>query len=104
MSSLLIIGHDTPDTKIKQILRTFPSVEIYNIFGSTEVGPISYKISNTSTELCEYTTSKLVPGIQIYVQDSDTYEHLEAGVTGELMAGGPQLMTGYLENLYTDIN
>lgn len=77
-------------------MRTFPSVEIYSVYCSTEAGPISYTINNStsSTQPFDNPVAKLVPGIHIYVENSETKEHVGPNVVGELMIGGPQLMTG----------
>lgn len=76
-------------------MNIFPSVQIYGVYGLTESGPISYTITSTAENIDE-SIGKLVPGIQIYIKNSETHEHLGPGVIGDLMVGGPQLTIGYV--------
>lgn len=67
-------------------------MEIFNIYGLTEAGTISYALLSLDNK--SLTVGKLAPGLQIYVNKPDTNEHLGPNVVGQIMIGGPQLMIG----------
>lgn len=95
LKRLIVVGPPIPTSKLKYVKHTFPSVETINLYGLTESDTISYSI--LEDDFVVEHSSKLVPGIQIYVKSDKTQEHLGPNLIGELMVGGPQLMARFLK-------
>lgn len=92
---------------VRQLYRNKFKLEIFEGFGCTETTPVS--AVNTKDVLMDDwktvlqgnkpgTVGAPLPGTQFRIVDPDTMEELPIGEDGLILAGGAQIMKGYLKN------
>lgn len=92
---------------VRQLYRTKFKLEIFEGFGCTETTPVS--AVNTKDVLMDDwktvlqgnkpgTVGAPLPGTQFRIVDPDTMEELPVGEDGLILAGGAQIMKGYLKD------
>ncbi|MFC1983268.1 class I adenylate-forming enzyme family protein [Chloroflexota bacterium] len=109
LSSIKVITYGAapmPLTVIKKALELFPGVSFINAFGQTEtastitsLGPEDHVITGTEEEKEKKlkrlaSIGKPMPDVEMKVVDEEGHE-LSQGETGEILARGPRVMSGY---------
>lgn len=78
----------------KQLEKYFPNIKgIYDVYGSTEVG-IASILQAEDSWLKEGSVGKPMPFVQVKIVDEQD-RPLDAGMVGELVCCGPNVMVGY---------
>ena len=84
-----------PIEHIRKLRQLFPQVKIYSMYGLTECKRVSY-LPPEQIDLRPGSVGKGMPNEEVYIVDN-TGERVGAGVTGELVVRGANVMKGYWE-------
>ncbi|MGE0233195.1 MAG: class I adenylate-forming enzyme family protein [Flavobacteriaceae bacterium] len=94
LDALMFGGSPTTAEVVRRLTKTFPHVELRNLFAPTETGPAGTLI--VSPEILDKPTSVGVPWplVEVAIVDDDN-NLLPANRNGEICTRGPCVMTGY---------
>jgi long-chain acyl-CoA synthetase len=84
-----------PTHHIKELRRLFPDVRIYSMYGLTECKRVSYLPPN-QIDIRPTSVGRGMPNEEIFIVD-DEGNRVAAGVVGELVIRGSNVMKGYWE-------
>lgn len=83
-----------PKKTIFSLMKAFPDVEIYSMYGLTECKRVSYlppeKLSNKPESV-----GQAIPGTEVFIVDKQGKRIDKSGVVGELVVRGSHIMSGY---------
>ena len=88
-------GQVLPPKHIAQLREMFPKVKIYSMYGLTECKRVSY-LPPEELEKRPGSVGKAMPATEAYIVDENDEEITEAGIPGELVVRGANVMKGYL--------
>ncbi len=83
-----------PTETRKQIMKHFPNVKIFDLFGQTEMSPLVSALRHSEAEGRETSVGKALPFIEIRVVD-DQDNDVPVGTVGEAIYRGPTFMKKY---------
>jgi fatty-acyl-CoA synthase len=86
-----------PTETRKQIMKHFPNVRIFDMFGQTEMSPVVSGLVPSEYEGRETSVGKALPFIEIRVVD-DEDKDVPVGEVGEAIYRGPTIMKEYYKN------
>jgi len=86
-----------PTETRKQILKHFPNVKIFDMFGQTEMSPVVSGLMPSEYEGRETSVGRALPFIEIRVVD-DKDNDVPVGEIGEAIYRGPTVMKEYYKN------
>jgi acyl-CoA synthetase (AMP-forming)/AMP-acid ligase II len=86
-----------PTETRRQIIKTFPNVKIFDLFGQTEMSPLVAGLSHSESEGREGSVGRAIPFIEIRVVD-DNDNDVPVGEVGEAIYRGPTVMKEYYKN------
>jgi len=78
----------------KQIMKHFPNVKIFDMFGQTEMSPVVSGLLHSKSEGRETSVGRALPFIEIRVVDDDDND-VPVGEVGEAIYRGPTVMREY---------
>jgi len=78
----------------KQIMKFFPNVKIFDMFGQTEMSPVVSGLVPSESEGRETSVGKALPFIEIRVVDDEDND-VPLGTVGEAIYRGPTIMKEY---------
>jgi long-chain acyl-CoA synthetase len=84
-----------PTEHIRQLRRLLPDVKIFSMYGLTECKRVSY-LSPEQIDIRPASVGRGMPNEEVYIVD-DAGRRSEAGVVGELVVRGSNVMKGYWE-------
>ncbi len=90
-------GDAMPPRITNELLRKFPNKRLYLMYGLTEASPRLTYLDPALALKKPDSVGKAVPGVRVKVVDSLGRE-CEAGVVGEIIASGDNVMLGYWNN------
>lgn len=79
---------------INRLIRIFPKVRIYSMYGLTECKRVSY-LPPEELEKRPSSVGKAIPNTEVYIIDEQGNEITNAGQIGELVVRGSHVMKGY---------
>ncbi len=97
LKKLVISGECLSEVTAKTIREIYSQAEIYHVYGLTEASP---RVAFSEPELFDEQPSKIstpLPSVRIKVAD-DKGREVPAGVHGELLVKGPNVMLGYYKD------
>ncbi|MBA7466301.1 Long-chain-fatty-acid--CoA ligase [subsurface metagenome] len=86
-----------PTETRKQIMKHFPNVKIFDLFGQTEMSPLVSALRHSESQGRETSVGKALPFIEIRVVD-DNDNDVPVGTVGEAIYRGPTVMKEYYKN------
>jgi fatty-acyl-CoA synthase len=86
-----------PTETRRQILKAFPNVRIFDMFGQTEMSPVVSMLPHSQSEGRETSVGKALPFIEIRVVDEQDND-VPVGQVGEAVYRGPTLMKEYYKD------
>lgn len=86
------------ETLLRDLTATFPDAEICAVFGQTEMSPVTCALSGADTLRKFGSVGKVVRTVAARVIDSDGND-VPRGEVGEIVYRGPNMMSGYWNNL-----
>ena len=86
-----------PTETRKQIMKHFPNVKIFDLFGQTEMSPLVSALLHSEAEGRETSVGRALPFIEIRVVD-DNDNDVPVGTVGEAIYRGPTAMKEYYKN------
>jgi long-chain acyl-CoA synthetase len=87
-------GQAMPPKHLQLLHQTFPGVKIFSMYGLTECKRVSY-LPPEELEKRPGSVGKAMPNTEVYLVDEKDREINEAGVAGELVVRGANVMKGY---------
>ncbi|MGB2583659.1 MAG: long-chain-fatty-acid--CoA ligase [Dehalococcoidia bacterium] len=81
----------------RQIVKHFPNVKIFDMFGQTEMSPVVSGLPPSEAEGRETSVGRAFPFIEIRVVDDDDND-VPLGTVGEAIYRGPTVMKEYYKN------
>ncbi|TEU03027.1 MAG: acyl-CoA synthetase, partial [Dehalococcoidia bacterium] len=86
-----------PTETRKQIMKHFPNVKIFDLFGQTEMSPLVSALRHSESQGRETSVGRALPFIEIRVVD-DNDNDVPVGTVGEAIYRGPTVMKEYYKN------
>ncbi|MDR9459385.1 MAG: long-chain fatty acid--CoA ligase [Dehalococcoidia bacterium] len=86
-----------PTETRKQILKYFPNVKIFDLFGQTEMSPLVSGLRHSEAEGRDTSVGRALPFIEIRVVDSEDND-VPVGTVGEAIYRGPTVMKEYYKD------
>jgi fatty-acyl-CoA synthase len=86
-----------PTETRRQIMQHFPRVNIFDLFGQTEMSPVVCGLRPSDAEGHETSVGKAIPFVEIRLVDDDDNE-VPLGQVGEAVYRGPTVMKEYYKN------
>jgi acyl-CoA synthetase (AMP-forming)/AMP-acid ligase II len=86
-----------PTETRKQIMKHFPNVKIFDLFGQTEMSPVVSALRPSEAEGRNTSVGKALPFIEIRVVDNEDND-VPVGTVGEAIYRGPTVMKEYYKN------
>ncbi|ADG80750.1 AMP-dependent synthetase and ligase OS=Tsukamurella paurometabola (strain ATCC 8368 / DSM /CCUG 35730 / CIP 100753 / JCM 10117 / KCTC 9821 / NBRC 16120/ NCIMB 702349 / NCTC 13040) OX=521096 GN=Tpau_4181 PE=3 SV=1 [Tsukamurella paurometabola] len=86
------------ETLLRELTATFPDAEICAVFGQTEMSPVTCALSGADTLRKFGSVGKVVRTVAARVIDPDGND-VPRGQIGEIVYRGPNMMSGYWNNL-----
>ena len=86
-----------PTETRRQILKYFPNVKIFDMFGQTEMSPVVSGLLHSESEGRETSVGRVLPFIEIRVVDDEDND-VPVGEVGEAIYRGPTVMKEYYKN------
>ena len=83
-----------PKKTIFGLIEAFPNVKVFSMYGLTECKRVSY-LPPEKLRLKPDSVGKAMPNTEAFIVDSDGNRVSRAGVVGELVVRGPNVMVGY---------
>ncbi len=83
-----------PEKYISLLKEYFPWVKIYSMYGLTECKRVSYLAPEQLTKK-PTSVGKAMPNTEVWLVDEQDNKITEAGIIGELVVRGPNVMQGY---------
>jgi acyl-CoA synthetase (AMP-forming)/AMP-acid ligase II len=83
-----------PPKHITQLREIFPRVKIFSMYGLTECKRVSY-LPPEELDRKPSSVGKAIPNTEAYIVDEKGIEITEAGIPGELVVRGSNVMKGY---------
>ncbi len=87
-------GQALPSKHIAQLRQVFPKAKIYSMYGLTECKRVSYLPPDKLEEKPD-SVGKAMPNTEVYIVDEEGKVITEAGIAGELVVRGSNVMKGY---------
>jgi amino acid adenylation domain-containing protein len=87
-------GQMLPPKHIAQLIQVFPGVKIYSMYGLTECKRVSY-LAPAELHQRPASVGKAMPNTEAYIVDEEDKEITGAGIPGELVVRGSNVMRGY---------
>jgi len=84
-----------PTEHIRQLRRLLPDVKIFSMYGLTECKRVSY-LPPDQLDIRPASVGRGMPNEEVYIVD-DAGRRVEAGIVGELVVRGSNVMKGYWE-------
>lgn len=81
----------------KKILQVFPGLQLYDVFGQTEMSPVTTMLKPEDTLLKPTSVGKPLVGVEIRVVNSENQD-VPPGEVGEIVYRGPNMMLEYYKN------
>lgn len=72
--------------------------KVHRMYGLTEISTVTWPPLDADTDICAKTDGPPAPGVRVKIVDEETREEVPPGGTGELLAYGPELMIGYIDD------
>ena len=93
---LIVAGADKCPDALREGYRKKHNVTLLEGYGATETSPV---ISSNSLEFNRPgSTGKVIPGMQVKIQNFETLEECETGETGKIFVKGDCVMKGYYDD------
>jgi long-chain acyl-CoA synthetase len=87
-------GQTLPQAHLSMLREFLPKVKIYSMYGLTECKRVSY-LDPEKLDQKPNSVGKAMPNVEAYIVDNDGKEITQAGVPGELVVRGSNVMQGY---------
>jgi len=87
-------GQVLPTNHIARLREAFPGVRVYSMYGLTECKRVSY-LPPQDIEKKPGSVGKSIPNTEVYIVNDMGEEITEAGIEGELVVRGSNVMKGY---------
>jgi acyl-CoA synthetase (AMP-forming)/AMP-acid ligase II len=87
-------GQVLPSRHIAKLQEAFPQAKIYSMYGLTECKRVAYLPPDQITNKPE-SVGKAMPNTEVYIVNDEGKEINEAGIPGELVVRGSNVMQGY---------
>ena len=87
-------GQVLPTNHISRLREAFPGIKIYSMYGLTECKRVSY-LPPQDIEKKPGSVGKAMPNTEVYIVNDKGEEITEAGIVGELVVRGSNVMRGY---------
>jgi long-chain acyl-CoA synthetase len=92
---VLITGGALPQPDLRRLAAALPSTELHLAYGQTEASPRITWIGPDELFVKEGSVGRALPNVKLEILGSDE-EPVKAGEIGEVAAGGPNIMKGYV--------
>ncbi len=95
LRSSILAGAAITEAQLLMLQEKLPSNHFSISYGLSEMAPITVTDYNDTTEHITQTVGKIVNGIKVKIQNPESKEECPAGVSGEILVQGYNLMTCY---------
>ncbi len=82
----------------KRLLEIFPGLQLYDLFGQTEMSPVTTMLKSQDTLLKPTSVGKPIVGTEVRVANDKGFD-VPVGEVGEVVYRGPGMLLEYYDNL-----